>query len=73
MKRKKTVIKAYDIDNAGFCIFYVRPAETLLHEVSDHCLQVKYYKKKSNKDYTPLEKTAHTRKKRFIYDFNGIV
>ncbi len=49
------------------------PTEPLLHEVSGHYLQVKYYKKNSNKDYIPLEKTAHTRKKTFIYDFNGNV
>ena len=72
-KKKKAMIKPYDIDNAGFYKFYVKPTEPLLHEVSEHYLQVKNYKKGSNKDYTPIEKTEHTRKKTFIYSFNGNV
>ena len=36
-------------------------------------LKVKEYNKGTNKDYIPLEKTEHTRKKTFVYDFNGNV
>jgi hypothetical protein len=39
--------------------------------VSEHYLTVKNYKKGNNKDYIPIEKTEHTRKKTFTYDFNG--
>ena len=44
-KKKKAMIKPYDIDNAGFYKFYVKPTEPLLHEVSEHYLQGKNYKK----------------------------
>ena len=70
IKKKKTIIKPYDIDN-GFYKFYVEPTEPLLREVSEHYLLVKNYKKGNNKDYIPIEKTEHTRKKTFTYDFNG--
>ena len=32
---------------------------------------MKQYKKGINRDYVPTEKTEHTRKKTFVYDFNG--
>jgi len=70
IKKKKTIIKPYDIDN-GFYKFYVEPTEPLLREVSEHYLLVKNYKKGNNKDYIPIEKTEHTRKKTFTYEFNG--
>ena len=70
IKRKKTFIKPYDIDN-GYYKFYVEPTDPLLREVSEHYLTVKNYKKGNNKDYMPIEKTDHTRKKTFTYDFNG--
>ncbi len=63
IKKQKTIIKPYDIDNKGSYRFYVQPTEPLLHEVSEHYLPVK--------NYILLEKTAHTRKKSFVYEFNG--
>ena len=39
----------------------------LLHEVSEHYLTVKNYKRGNNKDYIPIEKTEHTRKITFVY------
>ena len=68
----KFVIKPYDINN-GYYTFYVEPTEPLLREVSEHYLLVKNYKKGINKDYIPIEKTEHNRKKTFIHDFNGSV
>ncbi len=54
-------------------IFNKQPTSEQLHEVSEHFLKVKEYKKGTNKDCTPLETTERTRKKTFVYDFNGIV
>ncbi len=54
-------------------IFNKPPTSEQLSEVSEHFLKVKEYKKGANKDYKPIEKTEHTRKKTFIYDFNGNV
>jgi hypothetical protein len=51
---------------------YKEPTSEQLHEVSEHHLKVKEYKRGANKDYLPIEKTEHTRKKTFIYDLNGI-
>jgi len=68
----KFVIKPYEIKFPSY-IFYKQPTSEQLHEVSEHFLKVKEYKKGTNKDYTPLEKTEHTRKKTFVYDFNGNV
>ena len=56
-----------------FYKFYFYPTSKLLSEVSDHYLIVKNYKKSANKDYIPIEKTEHTRKKTFVYDFNGSI
>ncbi len=75
-KKKNQYIKPYDIETSGsetFYNFYVYPTSKLLNEVSNHYLTVKNYKKSSNKDYIPVEKTEHTRKKTFVYDFNGSV
>ena len=44
-----------------------------LKTVSEDYLNFKNYKRGANKDYIPIEKTEHTRKKTFIYDFNGNV
>ncbi len=41
-----------------------------LKTVSEDYLNFKIYKRGSNKDYTPIEKTEHSRKKIFVYDFN---
>ena len=70
VKKQKAIIKPYDIDNGSYK-FYVEPTEPLLREVSEHYLTVKNYKKGNNKDYVPIEKTEHNRKKTFTYDFNG--
>ena len=67
VKKKKAIIKPYDIDN-GYYKFYVEPTDPLLREVSEHYWTVKNYKKGNNKDYIPIEKTDHTRKKTFTYD-----
>ena len=75
-KKKKQYIKPYDIVTSGsetFYKFYFYPTSKLLTEVSDHYLIVKNYKKSANKDYIPIEKTEHTRKKTFVYDFNGSI
>ena len=42
-----------------------------LKTVSEDYLKFKNYKRGSNKDYIPIEKTEHTRKKTFVYAFNG--
>ncbi len=54
-------------------MFNKQPTSEQLREVSEHFLNVKQYKRGVNKDYTPSEQTEHTRKKTFIYDFNGNV
>ena len=36
-------------------------------------MKIKEYKRGENKDYVPIEKTEHTRKKTFVYNFNGNV
>jgi hypothetical protein len=45
--------------------------ENDLKTVSEDYLNFKNYKIGSNKDYVPIEKTGHTRKKTFVYPFNG--
>ena len=65
-------IKPYDIAGEMY-IFYVQPTTKLLHEVSEHYLTVKNYKRGNNKDYIPIENTEHKRKKTFLYAFNGSV
>ena len=45
--------------------------ENDLKTVSEDYLNFKNYKIGSNKDYLPIEKTEHTRKKTFVYAFNG--
>ena len=67
----KVAVKPYEID-LPFYKFYKEPTSSQLYEASEHFLKVKKYKRGANKDYTPIEKTEHTRKKTFIYDFNGI-
>ena len=52
-------------------IFNKQPTSEQLKEVSEHFLKMKEYKKGINRDYVPTEKTEHTRKKTFVYDFNG--
>ncbi len=52
--------------------FFKESTTSQLHEASEHFLKEKEYKNEANKDYIPCEKTEHTRKKTFIYDFNGI-
>ena len=67
----KVAVKAYEIDFPLYT-FFKDPTASQLHEASEHFLKVKEYKRGANKDYIPIEKTEHTRKKTFIYDFNGI-
>ena len=47
--------------------------ENDLKTVSEDYLNFKNYKIGSNKDYVPIEKTEHARKKTFVYYFNGNV
>jgi hypothetical protein len=53
------MIKPYDIDTDGTYKLYFQPTEPLLNEVSEHYLLVKNYKKGSNKDDIPIEKTEN--------------
>ena len=57
-------------DNIHFH-FYKHITESYLYKVSEEYLKIKKYKIGSNKDYLPIEKTEHTRKKTFVYAFNG--
>ena len=59
-----------NLDNVYYK-FYKYMNEQDLKTVSEDYLNFKNYKRGSNKDYIPIEKTEHTRKKTFIYDFNG--
>ena len=68
----KFVIKPYEI-NFPLYIFKRVPTSEQLLEVSEHFLKVKKYITGANKDYKPIEKTEHTRKKTFVYAFNGNV
>ena len=51
--------------------FYKNITESYLYKVSEEYLKINKYKIGSNKDYLPIEKTDHTRKKTFVYPFNG--
>ena len=51
--------------------FYNFITDDYLYKVSEEYLKIKKYKIGSNKDYLPIEKTEHTRKKTFVYAFNG--
>ena len=51
--------------------FYNFITDDYLYKVSEEYLKIKNYKIGSNKDYVPIEKTEHTRKKTFVYPFNG--
>jgi len=66
----KTIEKPYEIAFPKYK-FYKEPTSEQLNEVSEHFLKMKQYKKGINRDYVPTEKTEHTRKKTFVYDFNG--
>ena len=68
----KFVIKPYEI-NFPLYIFKRVPTSEQLLEVSEQFLKVKKYITGANKDYKPIEKTEHTRKKTFVYAFNGNV
>ena len=59
-----------NLDNVYYK-FYKYMNEQDLKTVSEDYLNFKNYKRGANKDYIPIEKTEHTRKKTFIYDFNG--
>ena len=59
-----------DLDHVYYK-FYKYMNEQDLKTVSEDYLKFKNYKRGSNKDYIPIEKTEHTRKKTFVYDFNG--
>ena len=59
-----------NLDNVYYK-FYQYMNEQDLKTVSEDYLNFKNYKRGANKDYIPIEKTEHTRKKTFIYDFNG--
>ncbi len=47
--------------------------ENDLKTVFEVYLNFKNYKRGNYKDYIPIEKTEHTRKKTFVYDLNGYV
>ncbi len=47
--------------------------ENDLKTVSGDYLNFENYKRGDNKDYTLIETTEHTRKKTFVYGFNGNV
>jgi hypothetical protein len=64
----KFVIEPYEIKFPLY-IFNKQPTSEQLNEVSEPFLNVKQYKRGVNKDYTPIEKTEHTRKKTFIYEW----
>ena len=51
-------------------MFYQPVTESYLYKVSEEYLKITKYKIGSNKDYIPLEKKEHTRKKTFVYPFN---
>ena len=53
--------------------FYKYITESYLSKVSEEYLKINKYKRGNNKDYSPIVKTEHTRKKTFVYDFNGNV
>ncbi len=44
-----------------------------LKTVSEDYFNFKNYQRQNNKDYIPIEKREHTRKKTFVYDFNDNV
>ena len=51
--------------------FYNFITDDYLYKVSEEYLKIKKYKIGSNKDYLPIEKTEHTRKKTFVFPFTG--
>ncbi len=51
--------------------FYQPITEPYLYKVSEKYLKIEKYIIGNNKDYLPIEKTEHTRKKTFVYAFNG--
>ena len=51
--------------------FYNFITEDYLYKISEDYLKFKNYKIGSNKDYVPIEKTEHTRKKTFVFPFTG--
>jgi hypothetical protein len=51
--------------------FYNFITDDYLYKVSEEYLKIKNYKIGSNKDYVPIEKTEHTRKKTFVFPFTG--
>ena len=57
-------------DNIHFR-FFNHITDEYLYKVSEEYLNIKQYKIGNNKDYIPIEKTEHTRKKTFVYAFNG--
>ena len=71
-KKNDFIVKPYIIEFSIYK-FYKDTTTEQLKEVSEHFLKMKEYKKGINRDYVPTEKTEHTRKKTFIYDFNGNV
>ena len=78
--KKQQSMKPYKIEYFGKDPFYTiytslvnNRKEEIVEELSNHYLSYKKYVIKQNRDYTPWEKTPHTRKKTFVYDFNGKV
>ena len=59
-----------DLDHVYYK-FYKYMNEQDLKTVSEDYLNFKNYKIGSNKDYVPIEKTEHTRKKTFVFPFTG--
>ena len=78
--KKQQSMKPYKIEYFGNDPFYTiytsivnnKKAE-IVEELSNHYLSHKKYVLKQNRDYTPWEKTPHTRKKTFVYAFDGKV
>ena len=50
-------------DDVYYRFIFYNPTEELLQEISEDYLKFKNYKLGANKDYAPIERTEHTRKK----------
>ena len=78
--KTKQLTKPYKIEYFGKEPFYTIYSSIsnnrhgdIVEECSNHFLSFKKYVLKQNRDYTPWEKTPHTRKKTFVYAFDGNV
>ena len=78
--KNKQLTKPYKIEYFGNEPFYTIYASIvnnnkgeIVEDCSNHFLSYKKYVLKQNRDYSPWEKTEHTRKKTFVYAFDGHV